>query len=68
MGKTAQLRDEIETVKKWKSRVDEVISPTQLADLSKEVADLKTFKTTAITVWLVIQTITGIALAALKSF
>jgi len=68
MGKTSQIKDDLEIIKKWKERVDDVVSPTQLADLSKEVSDLKTFKTTAITVWLVIQGLTAFILAAFKIF
>lgn len=51
---------------KWKKEVDEVVSPTQLKETVKDVTDLKTFKTQAITVWLVVQTIFGIAIALLK--
>ena len=43
---------------KWKQAVDEVASPTQLKYTIKDVADLKTFKTQAITVWAVVQLIT----------
>jgi len=51
---------------KWKQAVDEVASPTQLNQTVKDVHDLKTFKTQAITVWLVVQTLFGMAIALLK--
>ena len=39
---------------KWKQAVDEVASPTQLKYTVRDVADLKTFRTQAITIWAVI--------------
>ena len=51
---------------RWKQAIDEVASPTQLTQTIKDVADLKTFKTQAITVWIVVQTLFGMALALLK--
>ena len=51
---------------RWKKEVDEVVSPSQLETTVKDVADLKTFKTQAITVWIVVQTLFGMALAFLK--
>lgn len=51
---------------KWKQSVDEVVSPSQLKDTVRDVSELKTFKTQAITVWVVVQTLFGIAIALLK--
>ena len=51
---------------RWKKEVDEVVSPSQLETTVKDVADLKTFKTQAITVFVVVQTLFGMALALLK--
>tara|TARA_S200002703_G_C3778482_1_gene239779 strand:+ start:689 stop:1021 length:333 start_codon:yes stop_codon:yes gene_type:complete len=51
---------------RWKKEVDEVVSPSQLETTVKDVADLKTFKTQAITIWIVVQTLFGMALAFLK--
>ena len=53
---------------KWKKEVDEVASPTQLKETVKDVSELKTFKTQAITVWLVVQTLFAMALALLKFY
>ena len=58
--------DAVKELKKWKDNVDDVTSPTQLKDTIKDVSDLKTFKTQAITVWLVVQVLFGIALAIIK--
>lgn len=51
---------------RWKQAVDEVASPTQLDQTVKDVNELKTFKTQAITVWIVVQTLFGMALALMK--
>ena len=51
---------------RWKQAVDEVASPTQLDQTVKDVTESKTFKTQAITVWIVVQTLFGMALALMK--
>jgi len=51
---------------RWKKEVDEVASPSQIDQTIKDVSDLKTFKTQAITIWIVVQTLFGMALAFLK--
>jgi len=48
---------------RWKKDVDEVASPSQIKETLKDVTELKTFKTQAITVWIVVQTLFGMALA-----
>ena len=45
----------INDLKQWKERIDDIISPAQLAELSEEVNNLKDFKTKAITVFVVVQ-------------
>lgn len=47
--------DKVQELVKWKDRIDEVASPTQLKELAHEVEDLKQFKTKAITVFAVVQ-------------
>lgn len=47
--------DKVEELRVWRSKVDEVISPTQLSDLVKEVNDLRAFKTKAVTVFAIVQ-------------
>lgn len=58
--------DKVNELKNWKREIDEVVSPTQLKELTKEVAELKSFKTIAITVWAIVQFLTGIGLALIK--
>ena len=47
--------DKVQELVKWKERIDEVASPTQIKDLTKEVEELKLFKTKAITIFAVVQ-------------
>lgn len=60
--------DNVKELKRWKDSMDEVTSPTQLRETIKEVNDLKTFKTQAITVWVVVQILFGIVIALLNYF
>tara|TARA_R110000823_G_scaffold115375_2_gene237983 strand:- start:599 stop:928 length:330 start_codon:yes stop_codon:yes gene_type:complete len=53
---------------KWKQAVDEVASPSQLKHTIKDVADLKTFKTQAITIWAVVQLITAAIITFFKLY
>ena len=47
--------DKVQELVKWKDRVDEVTSPSQLKELRDEVEDLKLFRTKAVTIFAVIQ-------------
>ena len=47
--------DKVQEIAKWKERIDEVASPTQLEKLKVEVEDLKLFRTKAVTIFAVIQ-------------
>ena len=58
--------DKVQELLKWKDRIDEVTSPTQLQKLKSEVEQLKLFKTKAITIFMVVQFGMGIALSLLK--
>jgi len=51
---------------RWKKDVDEVASPSQIKETLKDVTELKTFKTQAITLWIVVQTLFCMALALMK--
>jgi len=53
---------------KWKQAVDEVASPTQLKYTVRDVADLKTFRTQAITIWAVVQLITAAVISFLNYY
>lgn len=58
--------DKVEKIQEWKDRVSEIISPSQLNDMVKEIKELKDFKTRAITIFLVIQSIMAAAMAILN--
>lgn len=47
--------DKVQELVKWKERIDEVASPTQIEKLKEEVEDLKMFRTKAVTIFAVIQ-------------
>ena len=53
---------------RWKKEVDEVASPTQLENSIKDINELKIFRTQAITIFLVVQGLVGIAIALLKFY
>ena len=52
---SVQAMTAVNDLKQWKERIDDVVSPMQLADLVTEVEELKNFKTKAITVFVVVQ-------------
>lgn len=56
----------LKELSEWKEEVDEVVSPTQLKAYISSIQDLQTFKTQAITIFLVVQTLVGIILALIK--
>ena len=61
--------DRVQDIKAWKEKIDEVASPTQLQINFDEVEELKEFKTKAVTMFMVVQAIMGIAMAvALEIF
>ena len=47
--------DKVQELVKWKERIDEVTSPSQLKELQVQVDELKSFKTQADTVFAVVQ-------------
>ena len=47
--------DKVQELVKWKERIDEVASPSQLKELQMQVDELKSFKTQAVTVFAVVQ-------------
>ncbi len=55
--------DRVVELKAWKDRIDEVASPPQLKSMFEQLEDLKEFKTKAITIFLVVQALTGFILA-----
>ena len=59
-------QDKVQELVQWKQRIDEVVSPSQIKELQEEVNSLKIFKTKAVTIFMVVQFIMGMALALLK--
>lgn len=55
--------DKVNELRVWKKDLDEVVSPTQLKDYIKDINDLKSFKTVAVTVWAIVQFLTAIGIA-----
>lgn len=60
--------DKVEKIQEWKDKVSEIVSPSQLNDMVKEVKELKDFKTKAITIFAVVQAIMAIAMAIVNYF
>lgn len=60
--------DKVHELVKWKQRVDEVTSPTQLKELQDQVEDLKLFKTKAVTIFAVVQFAMAVLVFAEKFF
>jgi len=47
--------DKVKELGLWKSKIDEIASPTHLQKMTTEIEDLKSFKTKAITIFAVVQ-------------
>ena len=60
--------DKVTELKAWKDRVDEVASPSQFLYALKEVEELKTFKTKAVTIFMVVQGTVAAALGWLSVY
>ena len=55
--------DKVQDIKIWKEKIDEIASPSQLQIKFEEVEELKEFKTKAVTIFMIVQGITGFLLA-----
>ena len=58
--------DRLEEIKTWKEKIDEVASPSQIKYALRELENLKTFKTKAVTIFAVIQFAMGAVLFAMN--
>ena len=47
--------DRLEELKAWKDKVDDVASPSQMKYAFRELEELRTFKTKAVTIFMVVQ-------------
>ena len=64
-GQLTELKakeDRVQDIKIWKEKIDDVASPAQLKTALEEIDDLKTFKTRAITIFMIAQALTGFVL------
>jgi Tfp pilus assembly protein PilO len=62
----AELRlkeDKVKELREWKDRVDDVASPSQLREKLKQIDELSTFKTKAVTIFAVVQFVMALILA-----
>ena len=55
IARMREREDRVDELRAWKEKIDEVASPTQLQNLTKEVEELKVFKTKSITIFAVVQ-------------
>lgn len=62
------VRSDVNDLKDWKVRMEDAATPSQLKQKLQDVEDLKTFKTQAVTLYLVVQAITAIAIAMIGVF
>tara|TARA_R110001583_G_scaffold90353_6_gene232209 strand:+ start:982 stop:1305 length:324 start_codon:yes stop_codon:yes gene_type:complete len=71
-GQLTELKakeDRVQDIKAWKEKMDDVTSPPQLRESLSEIEDLKEFKTKAVTIFMVVQALMGVAMAvALEIF
>lgn len=65
-GQLTELKakeDRVQDIKAWKEKMDDVASPPQLKNALDEIEQLKEFKTKAVTMFMVVQSIMGVAMA-----
>ena len=55
--------DRVQDLKAWKEKMDDVASPPQLKSALDDIEQLKEFKTKAITMFMVVQSAMGFAMA-----
>ena len=58
--------DRLDALKNWKDNIDEVVSPSQMKYAMKELENLRTFKTKAVTIFAVVQFAMGTILFAMN--
>lgn len=58
--------DKVDKLQEWKDKISDVVSPSQLSDMAKDVKELKEFKTRAVTIFVVIQTLMGLVMMILN--
>jgi TolA-binding protein len=58
--------DRLEELKNWKDKIDEVVSPSQMKYAMRELENLRTFKTKAVTIFAVVQFAMGAIIFAMN--
>ena len=66
IARMREREDRVDELRAWKEKIDEVASPSQFQVLTKDVDDLKMFKTKAITIFAVVQFTMGAIVFATK--
>jgi len=55
LAKAREREEKVDQLRAWKDKIDDVVTPNQLEKLILQVDDLKTFKTRATTIFMVVQ-------------
>ena len=55
LTKLKAREDRVDDLQEWKTRVNEIVSPSQMAQLVADVRELSDFKTKAVTIFAVVQ-------------
>ena len=58
--------DRLEEIRAWKDKIDEVASPSQIKYALRELENLRTFKTKAVTIFAVVQFAMGAIIFAMN--
>lgn len=58
--------DKVKELREWKEKVDDIVSPTRLKEILKDVEEIKIFKTKAVTIFAVVQFIVMLLIAMMK--
>ena len=58
--------DRLEELKTWKDKIHEVVSPSQMKNAMRELENLRTFKTKAVTIFAVVQFAMGAIIFAMN--
>jgi hypothetical protein len=66
--KVIERENKVTDLQSWKSKIDEIISPTQLKSLTKDVNDLKNFKIKSVVAFTTVQFMMGIIFWLIDTF
>jgi hypothetical protein len=47
--------DKVDELKVWKEKIDDIVSPSQIKEMTLHIEELRTFRTRAVTVFAVVQ-------------